>query len=147
MKTSFQETLISKFKMLEAMNAFLGFYIITIYIVYWYLGSLPKVFIYLTLALGISLILLHIHLSLFLRKSFLDNDSLLTLRFVSSAVFTFGLFVLAIVCSIVGCIFESTLAFAFALLFVLDHALYVSIDLNQIRQSRQKPSAPLRAAA
>lgn len=138
----------SKFKVLEVINAFLGLYIITAYAVYWYSGSLPAFFIYLTPVLGTLLIAYHIKMSSDLKKSIIGSGSLLNLRFVSSAGFTLLLFVLAILSFFLGCLFSQPVAFVFALLFVLDHALYISIDKNQINpKSRNNTGTPLLAAA
>ncbi|MBZ3935121.1 hypothetical protein [Methanimicrococcus blatticola] len=138
----------SKFKVLEGINAFLGFYIILAYALLWYLGTVPEIFIYLTPLIGVVLLAYHVKMSSDLKKSVLGSGSLLNLRFASSTGFTFVLFLLAILCVTIGCLFAEPIAFILSMLFVLDHALYISIDKNQINPKKQKSnSTPLLAAA
>jgi len=148
MKQLFCETPMSKFKVLEAVNAFLGFYIVMAFAAYMYLGSLPDAFVYLTPALCFLSVVYHINMSFDLRKSMTGSGSLLNLRFVSSAGITFALFFLANAALVIGCVFSLPVAFIFALLFVLDHALYISIDKNQISQKNKRNESiqPLTAA-
>ena len=56
MKHLFRETLMSKFKALEVINALLGLYIVMVYVIYRYLGNLFDSLIYLTLIFGLLLI-------------------------------------------------------------------------------------------
>ncbi|MDL2261444.1 hypothetical protein LJC08_04340 [Methanimicrococcus sp. OttesenSCG-928-J09] len=148
MKRLFRETLMSKFKVLEGINAFLGFYIILAYALLWYLGTVPEIFVYLTPLIGIVLLAYHIKMSSDLKKSVIGSGSLLNLRFASSTGFAFILFLLAIVSVTIGCIFAEPIAFILSMLFVLDHALYISIDKNQINPKKQKGgSTPLLASA
>lgn len=148
MKRLFRETLMSKFKVLEGINAFLGFYIILAYALLWYLGAVPRVFVYLTPLIGIILLAYHIKMSSDLKKSVIGSGSLLNLKFASSAGFTFALFLLSIVSVTVGCLLSWNIALILSMLFVLDHALYISIDKNQIHPKKQKKSAtPLLSAA
>lgn len=138
----------SKFKVLEGINAFLGFYIIMAYALLWYLGAVPEIFIYLTPLIGIVLLAYHVKMSSDLKKSVIMHGSLLNLRFASSTGFTFMLFLLAIVCLTAGSLFSSPVALVLSMLFVLNHALYISIDKNQINPKKQKGSStPLLAAA
>ncbi|WNY28151.1 hypothetical protein MmiEs2_03330 [Methanimicrococcus stummii] len=130
MKKLFRETLISKFKVLEAVNAFLGFYVILVYALLWYLGSVPMVFVYLTPLIGIVLLAYHVKMSSDLKKSVIGGGSLLNLRFASSTGFAFTLFLLAILCLTAGCLFSSQIPLILSMLFVLNHALYISIDKN-----------------
>ncbi len=148
MKKLFRETLMSKFKVLEGINAFLGFYIIMAYALLWYLSSVPEIFIYLTPLIGAVLLAYHVKMSSDLKKSVVGHGSLLNLRFASSTGFTFMLFLLAIVCLTAGCLFSSPVSLVLSMLFVLNHALYISIDKNQINPKKQKGgSTPLLAAA
>lgn len=138
----------SKFKVLEAVNAFLGFYIILAYALLWYLGSVPQIFVYTAPLVGIVLLIYHIKMSSDLRKSVTASGSLLNLRFASSTGFTFVLFSLAIVCLTAGCLFSSQIPLILSMLFVLNHALFISIDMNQINMNKKKSaSIPLLAAA
>ena len=145
MKQLFRETLVSKFTVLEVINALLGLYIVIMYSVYRYLVNLPDALIFLTLFFGLVLITYHIKMSSDLKKSIIGSGSLLNLRFASSTGFAFMLFVLAIAALFIGCIFSQPIAFVFSFLFVLDHALYISIDKNQI--SLKNGSTPRLAAA
>ena len=148
MKHLFRETLMSKFKALEVINALLGLYIVMVYVIYRYLGNLFDSLIYLTLIFGLLLIVYHVKMSSDMRRSLIGSGSLLNLRFASSTGFTFMLFFLAIAALVIGCVFSLPIAFVFALLFVLDHALYISIDKNQISpKNRKNESVPLLTVA
>lgn len=137
----------SKFKVLEGINTFLGIYIVLAYALLWYLSSVPRIFIYLTPVLSVVLIIYHIKMSSDLKKSVLGSGSLLNLRFVSSAGFTLILFLSAAVFLTAGCLLHSPLLFIPAMFFVLNHALYISIDKNQIISKKKKNSGmPLSAA-
>ncbi|WP_316558395.1 hypothetical protein [Methanimicrococcus hongohii] len=137
----------SKFKVLEGINVFLGFYIILAYALLWYLGSIPLIFVYLTPLMGIVLLAYHVKMSSDLKKSVIMSGSLLNLRFASSTGFTFALFLLATVCLTAGCLLSSQLPLILSMLFVLNHALYISIDKNQLNPKKQKAGTPLLAAA
>ncbi|MDV0444937.1 hypothetical protein MmiAt1_04870 [Methanimicrococcus sp. At1] len=147
MKRLFRETLMSKFKALEAINIFLGIYIILAYALLWYLGTVPQIFVYTTPLIGIVLLVYHIKMSSDLKKSVIGNGSLLNLRFASSTGFAFLLFLLAIICLTAGCLFSRQIPLVLSMLFVLDHALYISIDKNQINPKKQKENVQLLAAA
>lgn len=138
MKVLFQETLLAKFTALEVINAFLGIYIVSVLIFMWYFGVIPSAFLYLTPFVGIVLLAYHIKISADVQKSVACSGSLLNLKFASSTGSTFILFLSSILCLIAGCFSSLTLAFVLSLLFVLNHALYISIDKNQIRSETQK---------
>ncbi|MDR0767129.1 MAG: hypothetical protein LBE57_01585 [Methanosarcinales archaeon] len=131
----------SKFKVLEGINAFLGFYIMLAYALLWYLGSVPQTFVYTTLLLGIILLAYHVKMSADLKKSVIMSGSLLNFRFASSTGFTFVLFLLAIICLIAGCLFSLQIPLILSMLFVLNHALYISIDKNQMDPKKQSDSS------
>lgn len=137
-KVLFQETLLPKFTALEIINAFLGIYIVFVLIFMRYFGVVPLILLYLSLLIGIVLLAYHIKISSDVRKSVICSGSLLNFKFASSTGSTFLLFLSAILCLIIGCFFSTQLPFVFSLLFVLNHALYISIDKNQIRYETQK---------
>ncbi|WP_316559699.1 hypothetical protein [Methanimicrococcus stummii] len=88
------------------------------------------VFVYLTPLIGIVLLAYHVKMSSDLKKSVIGGGSLLNLRFASSTGFAFTLFLLAILCLTAGCLFSSQIPLILSMLFVLNHALYISIDKN-----------------
>ncbi|MDV0446209.1 hypothetical protein MsAg5_00360 [Methanosarcinaceae archaeon Ag5] len=164
MKTLFRETLRSKFRALEVINAFLGFYIILMYAILWNLHFIPKVFVYLTPLVGLVLFLYHVKISSDLKKTLLDLTSplnpkglapagtfdlinpKLASRLASSTSICLGLFFAGIVCLVAACYFELTPLFIFALLFDLDHLLFVSIDKGHMKsEERKEKGKPVRA--
>ncbi|WNY24545.1 hypothetical protein [Methanolapillus millepedarum] len=160
MKTLFRETLRSKFRALEVINAFLGFYIILMYAILWNFHFIPKAFVYLTPLVGALLFLYHIKISSDLKKTLLDLTSPLnpkglapagTLdsvnpKLISSTWICLGLFLISIVCLTIACYFELTPLLIIALLFDLDHGLFVSIDKGHMKsEERKSKGKPVRA--
>jgi len=132
MEKGILEAALSKFKVLEVMNVFLGFYTLSVYALLWHFGTLPQMLVYLTPLLGIVLLACHMKLSMDFKKSALLSGSLLSFKFVSSTGLAFMLFLFAVICLILGSLLPSSFSLVLSMLFVLNHTLFISVDKNQI---------------
>ncbi|WP_338097262.1 hypothetical protein [Methanolapillus ohkumae] len=153
MKTLLREKLLSKFRVLEVINAFLGFYIVLMYAILWNIHFIPKFLVYLTPLIGAVLFLYHVKISADLKKTFMDKNSplnpekflsshntfsALNIKPVSSTWICLFLFLMTVVCLAAACYFEVTVLLIIALLFDLDHGLFVSIDKGHLKSEEKK---------